>query len=269
MKKRFFAVMTLTLLAVMFTFVIGSTASALVRGVGSPGDLVVDTADLLTDEEEAYLRSKLSEVGSRHNCDIVVLTIAERGDQTKEQIADDYYDYNGYSPNGMLLLYCVNPRGYHISTKGTCYEAVSYRDLDRFDAALVDKFINERFYSAFVDYANICDEVMSNYENPETVDKGSALGVTGAVAAGVGALTGAIGTGSMKSKLRSVEKKETAADYMKRDSLNIVDSNEIYLYSNVIRTPIQRYEEHRDSGGGAGGHISSSGATHGGGGRDF
>ena len=75
-------------------------------------------------------------------------------------------------------------------------------------------------------------------------------------------------TGSMKSKLKSVHRKRSASEYMKRDSLNMVDASEIYLYSNVTRTYIDR-DRDSHSGGGGGVHISSSGTTHGGGGGHF
>ena len=55
----------------------------------------------------------------------------------------------------------------------------------------------------------------------------------------VGIIIGFIGSGIMKSKLKSVSYQSGAADYMVPDSFKLNDSRDVYLYSTVTKTERQ------------------------------
>lgn len=55
----------------------------------------------------------------------------------------------------------------------------------------------------------------------------------------VGIIIGFIGSGIMKSKLKSVSYQSGAADYVVPDSFKLNDSRDIYLYSTVTKTERQ------------------------------
>ena len=82
----------------------------------------------------------------------------------------------------------------------------------------------------------------------------------------VGVVLALIIVGVMKGKLKTVRSQAAANSYMKKDSLNIETSQDLFLYSTVSRTKIEREES---SDGGSSTHTSSSGSTHGGGGGKF
>lgn len=72
----------------------------------------------------------------------------------------------------------------------------------------------------------------------------------------------------MKGKLKTVRAQKAANSYMKKDSMQITESRDLFLYHTVTRTA-------KASGGSSGGrggsstHRSASGTTHGGGGGKF
>lgn len=232
------------------------------------GVRVVDLADLLSDSEEDTLRSKLDDISTRHNCDVVVVTVQNIGNKSAMEFADDFYDYNDYRPDGIMLLVSMGTRDWWVSTTGSGITAITDPALRKIEDDAVSRLTSGEYYSAFNKYADLCDDFLTQAENGKPYSPPAiGTGTAGVIAAGVGLLTGAIGTGSMKSKLKSVHQKTGASDYMRRDSLNIMRADEIYLFSNVTRTPIVR--EERGSGGGGGVHISSSGTSHGGGGGKF
>jgi uncharacterized protein len=70
----------------------------------------------------------------------------------------------------------------------------------------------------------------------------------------------------MKKKLKTVQKKQAAADYVRPGSLNVIYANEQFLYKNVARV---KKESSSSGGGGSSTHSSSSGRSHGGGGGKF
>lgn len=233
---------------------------------------VVDMADLLSDDEEAQLRSKLEEISNRQNADVVFVTVNSTGNKSAMDFADDFFDYNGYRTDGILMLVSMQNRDWWVSTAGRGITAVTEDALDRYEEESVFYMKYEDYATACSKFADLSDEFLTleaqgtPYQKPEEKSS-SGLATAGVVSAGVGLATGAIGTGSMKSKLKSVHRKRSATEYMKRDSLNIVDASEIYLYSNVTRTYIERDRDSHSGGGGV--HVSSSGTTHGGGGGHF
>ncbi len=91
--------------------------SLFVPAMASP-PLVVDDADLLTDIEEIVLLDKLGEISSRQGMDVVVVTTDSLGGKSPMAFADDYYDYNGYAEDGILLLISMEERDCWISTAG-------------------------------------------------------------------------------------------------------------------------------------------------------
>lgn len=80
------------------------------------------------------------------------------------------------------------------------------------------------------------------------------------MALGIGFLIAIIAVSVMKSKLKSVRRQPAASSYIRPDSFQVTQSQDIFLYRNVTRTA--RPKDTGSSSGG--GHISSSGRSHGG-----
>ena len=276
MKKRFAILATI----LTFTLVIalpalaaqasGSAESTAVTGIiaQQSGAYVVDNADLLTEQQENTLKSKLASISSRHNCDVVVVTVQSVGSKTPEAFADDFFDYTGYKPDGILLLVSMQDRDWHVSTTGKGISAVNSAALKRIERDVVSELSDARYYNAFDKFGDLCDTFLTCQaqgkpykESPVSAGKAAIAAIASGLAAG------GIGTSSMKRKLKSVHRKTNAGDYVRAGSLNIVSSREMFLFKNVSRVEIQRTSS--SSGGGGGTHISSSGVSHGGGGGKF
>ena len=109
MKKKCLSILCLLLLFV--------SVALPVHAVGSSPRLV-DNADYLTDSEEATLLNKLDEISTRQGLDIVIVTIPDLYGEDITTFADDFYDENGYQPDGILLLISDYDREWAISTAG-------------------------------------------------------------------------------------------------------------------------------------------------------
>ena len=79
---------------------------------------LVDDAGLLTDTEAANLEAKLSQISDRHNVDIVIVAVDSTDGKSPMDFADDYYDYNGYRADGILLLVSMEDSDWWVSTAG-------------------------------------------------------------------------------------------------------------------------------------------------------
>ena len=219
MKKRLFGILFAVLLCLSLS------VPAFAQG-NMP--LLVDNADLLTDSEESALLSKLANISSNQQMDIVIVTVNDLDGETPRDYADDFYDFNCYAEDGVLLLISMENSDWYISTSGYGITAVTDAGREYMAAQFVDDLGDGDYYDAFVTYADLCDEFinMARSGDPFDVDDlpkedfnyiRSLL-----VSLGIGLVVALIITGRMKGKLKTVRLQAEAADYVKTGSMNAV-----------------------------------------------
>ena len=229
--------------------------------VHADADYLIDNADLLTDAEQAELEAKLSELSQRLDADIVVLT--EPYINTDPQTyADDYFDYNGCGPDGLILLVDMGGREWYISTCGVCVDGFEGDGFDYVSENVADDLANGDYVTCFDTFAERSDEVLTVIRSGGSYKAPFGFFSTLIVCLVIGFIVALIITLIMKGKLKSVRSKSEAADYLKRDSLNITVARDIFLYRQVTRT--EKPQSNSSSS-----HTSSSGRSHGGGGGKF
>lgn len=237
---------------------------------GAP--LVVDEAGLITDA--VAVTDALQTVSDKHSMDVVVVTVNSTGELSEMEYADDYFDYNGYgrgdSRDGVLLLINMETSQAWISTSG--YGITAFTDAGiNYIGAQVSEYLSVGDYdNAFTKFAELADDFITQAKNGTPYDSGnlpkSPFDAAKAVliALGVGLVGALIATGSMKGQLKSVRKQSAAANYERQGSLQLVNSNEYFLFSHI-----DSVKKEEKSSGGSSTHTSSSGNTHGGGGFGF
>ena len=233
--------------------------------------LLVDDADLLTENEEILLLAKLEEISRAAQMDIVVVTANDIGGKTPQAYADDFYDDHGYAADGVLLLVSMAERDWYISTSG--YGIIAVTDAGR--NYMSDQFIHDlsdgNYYEAFLTYAELCGDFIEQARNGQSFDVGhlpkAPFNVFRSILISliIGLVIALIVTGVMVSKLKTVRSQNGAANYVKSGSMMVTQSRDLFLYRHI-----DRQAKPKESGsGGSSTHISSSGRTHGGGGGKF
>ena len=233
--------------------------------------LVVDEAGLITDA--VAVTDALQTVSDKHSMDVVVVTVNSTGELSEMEYADDYFDYNGYgrgeNRDGVLLLINMETRQAWISTSGYGITAFTDAGIDYIGAQVSEYLSIEDYDNAFTKFAELADDFITQAKNgtPYDVDNlpKSPFDAMKSVliALGIGFVGALIATGSMKGKLKSVQRQSAAANYERQGSLQLVNSNEYFLFSHVDSVK----KEEKSSGSST--HTSSSGRTHGGGGFSF
>lgn len=242
--------------------------------------LVVDGAEMLSSTEVGALASRLGEISRRQSCDVAVVTTMSTGGKGMMAYADDYFDNNGYgigsARSGILLLVKMGKDGhgeYWMSTRGYGITAFTDAGISYIGEEVARKLKEREYAGAFDVFAENCDLFLTRARNGKPYDtgnmpKGAFLTPdTVMIAVAVGFALALIAVLAMKGQLKSVRFQAAASDYMKRNSLNVTESKDIYLYSTVSRHA--RPKSNSSSGGGSRTHTSSSGARHGGGGGKF
>ncbi len=263
----------------------------------SLGRLYDEYGVLSADEYNTVLEA-LNVVSDRFQVDTsiaVVNSIAADGYDDIVAYADDLFDAYGYgtgeNKDGILFVVAMEERKWAISTHGLAIQYVTDKGNEYLQEQFLSFLSNGDYERAFLAYAEGCDYLYAertgqkpsdyfnqsdsydgdqdfydeDYDSYEPVSVGRRLEITARyipIALLVGFLLSMIPMGIMKAKLRTVQQKSGAADYVDRDSLRITNVRDIFLYRTVSQT--RRAQEVEDHGGPSTTHTSSSGETHGG-----
>ncbi len=229
--------------------------------------LVVDNADILTDEEEAYFLERCQAFTDEYMCEIAIVTVTDLEGKTVQEYADDFYDYNGYgygeNKDGLLCVYLPGEEGSRqlgITTYGTAQANIGDDEIEDILLAIAGSAKFGEYKDAFEYFIDMSESAI---EPPPP-------GLWLVICLAVGMVIGLIITNTMASKNYSVHKKDTAADYVREGTLMITGRNDVFRNTRVNVTPKPK----SNSGGGSSGsngstHTSSSGRSHGGGSISF
>ncbi|MBQ5905367.1 MAG: TPM domain-containing protein [Clostridia bacterium] len=220
--------------------------------------LVEDYADVLTDTEEAELLSKLEALGAANDIEIGVVTVDSNEGKTPEAFADDFYDYNGYgygeNDDGFIVVFNTGEgdgnRNLWISTHGKGIDLLTDMEIDVIIEMMITPIKNGDFAGAFDNFVSECENAVDTSV--------SLLAIPLAIAIGFGLAFLIVKI--QASKLKTVVQKADAADYV--GNVVLTYQNDQFMYRNVVRSPKMKSDSSST-------HTSSSGRTHGGGGRSF
>lgn len=222
----------------------------------------VDDADLVDSDEE--IAEELEEISDEYGIDVVIVTVDSIGSKSATAFADDFYDYNGYSEDGILFLLSMEHRDWAISTTGYGITAFTDYGCDYIFGCMKDSLADDDYEEAFGIFAEQCDDFLLQAENGEPYDYGNSI-KTGkdyimviGVALVVGLAAAIIVSLILKSQLKSVSFQRNANSYIKNGSLKVTHSHDIYLYKTVSKT------KRESNSGGSSTHRGSSGRSHGG-----
>ena len=150
MKKRIKYLMFSVLFSLMMI------APVSVKSEGNTSRLV-DNADLLSSGEEEKVLTELNKVSGKYSLDVVVLTVSGLDGKTTVEVADDFYDNNGYSNDGVLLLISMEDRDWYISTKGYGITAFTDAGIQYIGGQIKSDLGDGDYADAFISYAGLCD----------------------------------------------------------------------------------------------------------------
>ncbi len=274
--KRLFAA---PVIMAVILLIICSPAS-LAAGYG-----VYDDAGLFDGGEYEALLEKAQSLSGSAEVDIVMVTTDDARGKTSRDYADDYYNYNGFGPDGVLLLIDMDNRNAYISTSGIMIRYLTDARIDSILDDVVAELADGGYYSASAGFLNRIEGYLGdgipdgqhNYD-PETgeIDEYEDLGPVRSLTAGkiivslaIGAAVGLAVVSGIKRNY-SMKTSGYSYPYASKGSLELSQKADELIDHHVTRTVIH---VHHDDGSGSGSrsttHSSSSGNTHGGGGRSF
>jgi len=235
--------------------------------------LVVDESGLLQEGQVGFVEEAYQKVALEEGYTPIVVTIDSFGGLSAEEYAGNFYDAYGYGEDGILLLVSLKEGEWYILTNGLCAERISDYEAGEIGEQVLPEIRDGLYYEAFINFAEISkvymqpDPVMpdTEYEYEEDEEEASGNGLIIFICLAIGAGIGILVTSYMASQMKAVGMKANASDYIRSGSMAVTDSRDIFLYSQVTRTPRPKNNSSgggsRSSGGGSrGGGVSRGGA---------
>ena len=211
-----------------------------------PGQLVVDGANILTDDQVLSLTELCQNLGEKNKCDFVFVTVNSLNGKTETAYADDYYDYNGYCEDGVLFLISMEDRRWHITTTGKCINKLNDSEQEAVMDEAQPMLKSGDYYNAFVTIA----QKESYYMLPHVSLIWIPLSLV------IGFVIALLIMLAFKAQLKTVALQRGAASYVKENSMNITARRDNFLYSTISR--VAKPKENSST------HTGSSGTSHGG-----
>ena len=263
--KKIFAIVTL-LVSLLFAVSAGLPATA---SAAQQYPSFVDGAALVKPVDKTTLLSNLRQIETKHGIRCAVLTVKSTQGmdiRTYAESVQDQYFANA-EKGSILMVISMDNRKWHITTDATMRKKITDKVVT---GDLKNAFINDlkkgNYAAAFTKYGMKVDSLMSYYEkNGEAYDPSKEFNPG---AAGIAGLLSLLFGGSVKksmvSSMSNVTNAVSARQYLRKDTFNLVDGNDRYLYTHTAVVPKAKSHGGGSSGGGGGG-----GGGHGGGGGSF
>ena len=254
--------------------------------------LVIDSADLLTLNQEVLLETSAASLGDTYGMDVVILTVDSLGGKSPQDYADDYYDENGYGDDGMLFLISMEERDWYISTCGSAIYAVTDYGIQQLGALAVPYLSGGDYYGAFAAYLDALPSYFDAYQRGTPVDgyaddsggyyhgdretvvhynNAPQRRVNIMISLIIGVIAALVAVLIMRGTMNTKRPQRSAGAYIRPGSYHLLAHRDMFLYSNIRK--VRRQENNGGGGGHHGGgssvHHSSGGRSHSGGGGKF
>jgi len=256
MKRRialFIIILSLTLVMLM-------PAQAAERG------LVYDEVGVLTEDEYFELNELAQNITDRYECEVSILVIKDKGDDSIKEAAKYFYEKHGYGygedNDGLMLLLSMEDRDNVIIAYG--YGNTAFTDYGK-DALreeyLLPKLRKDQYYEGFLVYLEQTAEYLQMAEDGEPFDISSS-GDSPWIKWAIFIFTPLLVAGGVcfmfLSQMKTAVSQRAADSYIPGGGFNLTMQADQFLYRTETRTKIEK-ESSGGSSTDSDGYSSSSG----------
>ncbi len=235
---------------------------------------IYDFAELLTEEEEKQLYDKVKEFIANTNLDLAIVTINTNVKDSTQEYADDFYDYNDFSIDGLAFVIDMQNRIFYISTAGKAMLYYNDYRIEYILSALDQEMYNHEYFNA----CNTLISQLTEYYNHGFSDNADKYVVIGTqiyrktpylLLSIIAVVSAIIGTLILALRNKKIKLATNSNDYFDNKSFEITKDTKEFISSNTSRVYIPPADSGGGGSSGGGFHSGSSGASHGGGGHRF
>ncbi len=233
---------------------------------------IVDNADLFSDSDEAALTKMIEDSIATYNIDFVIYTDTTNYGLGNQLCAADFYQFNGYGIgddyNGSVLFINMDyyDREYYTAARGDCRKYYTKETINDLQDRAYDDMKSGDYAVAMEKYILAMNGLYKTGKVPEST---GSLILRIVVCLIIALIVGGIVMGTLRSQMKKVQIATRARDYLVKDSVNMRQANDYFLYANVTRTKIPKNDGKGGGSSYSGGFHSSGEGSFSGGGRKF
>ena len=121
---------------------------------------VVDKSEYISESDKKLLSKRACIISMKYDFDIVMAVIEDYDTENIQIYVDDFYDYNGYSKDGLILVISMKTGEYCLSTSGKAIDGISDTDIDYMFEVIEPYLQSGDLYEAFDNYITQVEEIM-------------------------------------------------------------------------------------------------------------
>lgn len=241
--------------------------------------LVIDTTGTLSADEINSLTQSAKKISDTYNCDVVVVFTPTFEGLGGGEFSDRVWE-KGYNNNCIMFALATQSREYYFYACGEGSKVITDYGSMYIDEKVRPELTSHDYYKAADRFLVLTSEFLNHYhetgsaydvnDKPSDI-KMTILSILGC--SGLGLLLSGLPVLSQKKKLKSVEPKTDADDYLSPNGIHMLRNRDHFVTKNVTAIPIPKVEHHSGGGGFGGGgtsfHTSSSGHSYSGHGGKF
>ncbi|SET35804.1 TPM domain-containing protein [[Clostridium] polysaccharolyticum] len=238
---------------VMICLCIISAVSApdIILAKNSASEVIFDTADLYTLEQEADLQKKLSETGDSLGIEIVAITLNGIGNADLDNYISEFWENQNFSNDCVLLVINIDPADRKILIqgygKGNLY--ISSKRAKTITDNMVSDCKSEHYYEATCYYIEQVQYYM-NHKGEALIPRAGLCLLGSMVFAGIIVLIMVANSGGKDTT--------NVNTYLDFSSSKLLAKRDIYTHTTTTR---HKRQNSSNSKGGGGGHSHSSGSS--------
>lgn len=208
---------------------------------------VSDLANRLTAQQKADLQQQAEDLYQRSGFDVVFHTTNDSQNKGPKDYSFDYFhafhDAVRY-PDGAMIAVMYDTRDYYEAARGKGISLLTYRESNDLAGVVQGKLTQGDLYGAFNDYMRYVRRLVIK---PTALERTKEVLPYLAIA---GLVVGLVYAFVLLNNLKIAKFKKDASLYVNPRSLNLTESEDIFLFQNVVRTKIQSSSSSGSSGGG-------------------
>lgn len=221
---------------------------------------VLDYAKLMTPQQKAELEQAIATVNQKHGVKVMVHTTKRINGGTIRDYARSVVDNALQNERAVICVVTISDRQYYIAANRSMKEYAILQEygIDSIQAALVPHLKKNDFAKGFMAYVDQVDSLLDFAKangHPQTGREG--FNMEAAVAAmAIAAFLAWSYRSSLIAAMSNVQPATEAGEYLLRDTFNLMDKKDSYLYT---RTRVVPKSKSSSSGGGSDGSSGGSG----------
>lgn len=234
---------------------------------------IADSAEVLTPVQETKLTQQMQKFYDKHQVRLAFVTLDQEMNIKAGKVANGLLDkiYNTGTKGNVLFLVNTKTRDWYIATDKKAKAMITDKyGINALGQQVVPALKDGDYNAACEKFVSGTDELLTYYEKngePMTKEPTSMVMLlaylVGAIVLGAG---GAFVVGCyLESEMDNVEPATEAGVYLVKDSFDLIDSVDTFLYTTFVRTPKNTGSSNNDNTV----TESSSDDDHGGGGGKF